>query len=179
MENLYDKKEAYENKIKKDLYDTEKKVKDAQKVRVGLEQEVKSLENQHQKESSEHFSNNQILDKGLQFGDLNGKRYQRDSAHVEGFLEMKTKVHQKVMEARDAAHADYMGRKDLQDQIQKMNDHLEGIEKDHVLLESLSIEIGILETNTNFLEEKKADLESENKQTIDHNETLEKQVKAS
>ena len=87
---------------------------------------------------------------------------------------MKTKVHQKVMEARDAAHADYMGRKDLQDQIQKMNDHLEGIEKDHVLLESLSIEIGILETNTNFLEEKKADLESENKQTIDHNETLEK-----
>ena len=29
MENLYDKKEAYENKIKKDLYDTEKKVKDA------------------------------------------------------------------------------------------------------------------------------------------------------
>ena len=55
-----------------------------------------------------------------------------------------------------------------------MNDHLEGIEKDHVLLESLSIEIGILETNTNFLEEKKADLESENKQTIDHNETFEK-----
>ena len=33
MTELYDKKEDYEARVKKDLYETEKKVKDAQKVR--------------------------------------------------------------------------------------------------------------------------------------------------
>jgi hypothetical protein len=37
MGELYDKKEEYEIRIKKDLYDTEKKVKDANKYRNGLD----------------------------------------------------------------------------------------------------------------------------------------------
>jgi len=37
MTELYDKKDEYESRIKKDLFDTEKKVKDAQKVRNGLD----------------------------------------------------------------------------------------------------------------------------------------------
>jgi uncharacterized protein YeeX (DUF496 family) len=41
MDNLLNKKEEYENKIKKDLYDNDKRVKDAQKVRIGLETDVR------------------------------------------------------------------------------------------------------------------------------------------
>ena len=41
MTELYDKKDEYEARIKKDLYETEKKVKEATKVRTGLDQDVK------------------------------------------------------------------------------------------------------------------------------------------
>ena len=41
MDNLLNKKEEYENNIKKDLYDNEKRVKDAQKMRIGLETDVR------------------------------------------------------------------------------------------------------------------------------------------
>lgn len=56
-------------------------------------------------------------------------------------MKMKNDNHKKVTDGRTAAHADFMGRKDLQDQIDKMNEHLRGIEENHVLLQSLSIEI--------------------------------------
>ena len=65
---------------------------------------------------------------------MNSNRYTRDTKNVESFLKLKNDGHAKVVLAREAAHADYMGRKDLQDQITKMNEHLEGIEKNHVQL---------------------------------------------
>jgi hypothetical protein len=71
MSSMYDKKEEYELNIKKDLYDTEKKCKDAGKVRSTLDAEVRSYDQQFQKESSERFENIMILDKGTKFGDLN------------------------------------------------------------------------------------------------------------
>lgn len=54
-----------------------------------------------------------IIEKGKQFGTLNEDRFKRDSKHVESFLQLKTDGHKKVMDARAAADADYMGRKDL------------------------------------------------------------------
>ena len=59
-----------------------------------------------------------------------------------------------------------------------MNENLLGIEENHVLLQSLSIEIQILESTTNTLEEQKNDLEKECKDTLEVNEELEKRVKA-
>lgn len=47
MGELYDKKEDYENRIKKDLFETEKKVKDANKVRSALDQDVKQYQHQN------------------------------------------------------------------------------------------------------------------------------------
>lgn len=82
------------------------------------------------------------------------------------------------MDARAAAHADFMGRKDLQDQIDKMNEHKEGIELNHVLLQSLSVEIQALEQNTTFLEDTKNELDSDKKKIDEANEDLEKKCKA-
>jgi hypothetical protein len=44
MSSMYEKKEDYEGNIKKDLYDTEKKCKDAGKVRSTLDAEVRSYD---------------------------------------------------------------------------------------------------------------------------------------
>jgi predicted nucleic acid-binding Zn-ribbon protein len=44
MSTMYEKNEEYEGKIKKDLYDTEKKVKEAGKVRGTLDAEVRSYD---------------------------------------------------------------------------------------------------------------------------------------
>jgi hypothetical protein len=93
-----------------------------------------------------------ILDKGTQFGELNKLRFARDSKCVDGYLKMKKDNHKKISDARAAADADYMGRKDLQDLITKMNEHLEGIEKNHVELQHLSGQIAVLENTTNMLE---------------------------
>lgn len=71
-----------------------------------------------------------------------------------------------------------MGRKDLQDQIDKMKEHLEGIEVNHVLLQHLSVEIQALEQNTAFLEETKNELDSDKKKIDEANEDLDKKCKA-
>ena len=91
---------------------------------------------------------------------------------------MKTDNHQKIVDGRAAAHADFMGRKDLQDQIDKMNENLEGIEVNHVLLQHLSIQIQELEQNTAFLEETKNELDRDKKKIDEVNEDLDKRVKA-
>jgi len=54
-------------------------------------------------------------------------------------MKLKEENHQKIADARAAADADYMGRKDLQDQITKMKEHLEGIERNHVELQHHSV----------------------------------------
>jgi hypothetical protein len=41
MNELEGKKEEYQLRVKKDLFDTEKKVKDANKVRNGLDQDTR------------------------------------------------------------------------------------------------------------------------------------------
>jgi hypothetical protein len=90
---MYEKKEDYEGNIKKDLYDTEKKCKDAGKVRSTLDAEVRSYDQQFQKESSERFENIMILDKGTKFGELNKARFERDTKCVNAFLKLKTDNH--------------------------------------------------------------------------------------
>lgn len=69
------------------------------------------------------------IETNSQMDTLATNRYNRDSKHVESFYGMKEQNHQKVAEDRKAAYDDYMGRKDLQDQINKMNEHLDGIEE--------------------------------------------------
>lgn len=44
MSSMYEKKDTYEGNIKKDLYDIEKKCKDAGKVRSTLDAEVRSYD---------------------------------------------------------------------------------------------------------------------------------------
>jgi len=50
-----DEKDQYNAKIKKSLYDTEKKGKDAGKLKSNFEAECRSYENQNQKEMEENY----------------------------------------------------------------------------------------------------------------------------
>ena len=62
MTELYDKKDEYEARIKKDLYETEKKVKEATKVRTGLDQDVKQYNHQFVTESDQRMKNFLIIE---------------------------------------------------------------------------------------------------------------------
>ena len=119
-----------------------------------------------------------ILDKGTQFSELNKLRFERDTKCVQAYLKLKEDSHKKISDGRAAADADYMGRKDLQDQITKMNENLEGIEKNHVELQHLSTQIAVLEQTTNMLETTKQDLDKEKMNVDNMNEDLDKRVKA-
>lgn len=83
-----------------------------------------------------------ILNKDEEFGKLNKERYEKiDKELAESFLKMKTDNHNKIVADKDAVEAVFMGNKELQDQINKMNEHLENIEKNHVELQHLSVNI--------------------------------------
>lgn len=68
----------YEIKIKKELYEAEKKGKDTQKAKMGLEGECRNFEIQDRKESEEHYNFKMSLDKGVATGALSKDRYDRD-----------------------------------------------------------------------------------------------------
>jgi hypothetical protein len=75
---LYDEKSAYEVRIKKELYDTEKKGKDTQKLKLAFEGECRNYDMQDRKESEEHYNFRMTLDKGKATGELGKLRYDRD-----------------------------------------------------------------------------------------------------
>lgn len=75
---LYEEKNAYDVRIKKELYETEKKGKDTQKAKLALEAECRNYELQDRKESEEHYNFKMTLDKGVATGDLSQLRYERD-----------------------------------------------------------------------------------------------------
>lgn len=83
-------KVVFETKIKKTLFDSEKKYKDTQKAKNMIEAECRDLFSQQDKESQDNYRNKMTLDKGNQFGDLNSARYTRDSKLAQDFLKENT-----------------------------------------------------------------------------------------
>ena len=54
--------------MKKSIYETEKRGKDTQKVKLSLEAECRTYEGTHQKEAAENYENTMIQKKGEVFG---------------------------------------------------------------------------------------------------------------
>ena len=80
-----------------------------------------------------------IIENSSKFSTLNENRYNRDAKQTESYLKLKEDNHKKILDGRGAADTDFMGRKDLQDQITKMKEHLENIEVNQVELQHLSV----------------------------------------
>jgi hypothetical protein len=60
--------------MKKSLYDTEKKFKDTQKAKAGLESDLRGLENEGSREMQENYSMKMKMDKTEHFGKLHEDR---------------------------------------------------------------------------------------------------------
>lgn len=110
---LYETKNSYENQIKKALYDTEKRGKDTQKIKIQLEQDVRQSEQSSQKESAENYENTMILNKGKEFGDLNNGRFTRDTKHINDFLDAKNTEMGNIKGERAKVHSEYMAMAEL------------------------------------------------------------------
>lgn len=65
------------------IFDTEKKGKDTNKVKVQLEAEVRNYEAQNLKEMEENYNFKMSLDKGSAFGAMHQGRHERDLKLIE------------------------------------------------------------------------------------------------
>ena len=75
--------------MKKSIYETEKRGKDTQKVKLSLEAECRTYEGTNQKEAAENYENTMILDKGETFGLFNKLRFERDLKQITDFRAKK------------------------------------------------------------------------------------------
>lgn len=99
---LYDEKSEFEVRIKKELYDTDKKGKDTGKLKLAFEAECRAYELQDRKESEENYSFKMTLDKGTATGTLSKDRYERDLKLIDGLKTDKTTEKEKVVSDRAA-----------------------------------------------------------------------------
>ena len=75
---LYENKHEYEGQIKKDLFETDKKGKEAQKAKLSLEADLRQLEAELKKEDDQNYENVMILNQGKVRDEYAGLRHERD-----------------------------------------------------------------------------------------------------
>ena len=99
---LYDEKTEYDIRIKKELYDTNKKGGDTQKIKLAFEAECRSYEHQDKTESTENYNFKMTKDKGSAVGALLTSRYEVDLKLISGLKTVKTTDKEKVIAERAA-----------------------------------------------------------------------------
>ena len=164
--------------MKKVLFETEKKFKDTQKVKLQIEADCRNYENQNMKEMEENYSYKMALDKSDAFGSLGTHRHDRDLRLITDFRNEKDDEKKKLVESRNKTHQEYMAMGELQGLINEGEKYKDEIEEMHVRLQHLSIKIKELEDATEYLLEKKEELDDAKKATDEANEELAKQLKA-
>lgn len=164
--------------MKKVLFETEKKFKDTQKVKMQIEADCRNYEGQNMKEMEENYSYKMALDKSEAFGSLGTHRHERDLNLITNFRNEKADEKKKLLENRNKTHQEYMAMGELQGLINEGEKYKEEIEEMHVKLQHLSIKIKELEDATEYLLEKKEELDDAKKATDEANEELAKQLKA-
>ena len=127
--------------MKKSTYETERRGKDTQKVKLSLEAECRAYEGTQQKEAAENYENTMILDKGAVFGEFNTGRFDRDLKHITEFRAKKQKEFDKLVQEREKTDREYMSMAELQSLINEANKYVAEIEEMHVSLQHLSIQI--------------------------------------
>lgn len=169
---LYENKQEYELQIKKDLFDTDKKGKEAQKAKLSLEADLRQLEAELKKEDDQNYENVMILNQGKVKDEYSGLRHDRDLKLITANYEEVTKELDTILANKKAADDVHMGKADLQKLITDEKKYREDIEGFHSEHQRLLIKVKVLEDANAFLEEKKEELEKEKRQTEEANEEL-------
>ena len=111
---LYENKHEYELQIKKDLFDTDKKGKEAQKAKLSLEADLRQLESELKKEDDQNYENVMILNQGKVRDEYAELRHDRDMKLITANYEEVQKDLAKIQAAKQAADDVHMGKADLQ-----------------------------------------------------------------
>lgn len=84
------------------------------------------------KESQENYENTMVLNKGKEFGEYNTGRFQRDSKHINDFLDAKKLELANIQAEREKVKTEYLGMTELQNKIKEAETYLAEIEVFHV-----------------------------------------------
>ena len=164
--------------MKKVLFDKEKGAKDTNKVRFGLEADLRQLDDQLKQEGNLHYDSKMTLDKNEQFGALNSARQIRDQKLSKDWELKETDERDQLVQKRDKERSQFMGMSELQTLINDATKFKTEIEEMHIQIQFLSIQIKSYEDLNNCLVENKEKMDEE-KQRVDLvNEDLAKQQKA-
>jgi hypothetical protein len=157
---LQEEGKEYRDKIKKALFDTEKKGKDAGKLKSNFEAECRNYEQQNMKEMDENYRFKMQLDKGAAFGALYLHRHDRDTKLITDLRKKKQDEKQKLIDNREKTQTEYMAMTELQALITEANKYKDEIEDMHTKHEHLNIKIKEMVDGTEYLQEKKEDLDA-------------------
>ena len=112
------------------------------------------------KEMDENYRFKMQLDKGVAFGALNLGRHDRDSKLISDLSATKQAEKQTLIEKREKTQQEYMAMAELQALIKEANKYKDEIEDMHTKHEHLNIKIKEMVDGTEYLQEKKEDLDS-------------------
>ena len=156
----------------------EKKNKETQSNRMGLEAETRDLTNTFDKESQDNFSNTLYLNRRDATALLAKERFERDEKLLLKMLEEKNKEKQEIVDDRAKLESDFQAMKEVQDLITKENTFRVEIEEMHVKFQYLEVKFNMLDSAYKELMDKKQSLDNEKRLTAEKNEDLERQRKA-
>lgn len=132
MKKTYDETS---NKQLRSFQESEKKVKEVNKTKSHIDQELHLFSDQVERESTENYKFTIDLTKKDIFGKLDTGRHTHDIELLEDMKKKKDLELKKTLDDRAKAKAAYMGMNDLQNLIKEATTIQENIEVKHVELQ--------------------------------------------
>ena len=177
-QKLENQQREYDNATKKKVYELDRELKDTSKQRFELENEVKSLENELNKENEEHYNNTMHIIKDKKFDELVNLRWNLDVHLQEELIKQKDHEISDQKQSRELVKQQFEQNIELQKSLMEASDLKKQIEEAHIKLELLQIQVKELEDGTEFLNDKKEQLIEAKKQAEIRNEELRKELAA-
>ena len=168
----------YDGATKKRLFELEKDLKDVSKQKFDLENEIRMLEQDLARETSENYTAKMTIGKDKEFEELNNARFTLEVALQRRLLEEKDAEVKRFREQRAAVKMQFEQNAELQQGLQEEVRLKREIEDALVRLDLLNIQVKELEEATESLTCRKEALMEEKKQAEQRNEELRKELQA-
>ena len=147
-QKLENQQREYDNATKKKVYELDRELKDTSKQRFELENEVKSLENELNKENEEHYNNTMHIIKDKKFDELVNLRWNLDVHLQEELIKQKDHEISDQKQSRELVKQQFEQNIELQKSLMEASDLKKQIEEAHIKLELLQIQVKELEDGT-------------------------------
>lgn len=168
----------FDGDFQKRHFTLDKEVSQAQKTRAELESEMRSLQNQLDKSSQEHYDNWLYLEKEARFEEERRRRHAKEMDLKTTLTDTKTKELDAKTKEMDALTRTYQAMEPLQTILKECDVLRKKIEEALVASEMNSTKVKMMEESVAFLNDKRDYLTDEKNEAERRNEELRTQVKA-